>query len=240
MPGPSAKTILVVEDERRIREPVCKYLEKHGFACIPLEEGRNVAAYLERVDLLLLDLNLPDIDGLDVLKQIRERSRLPIIILSARGNGEERILGLGLGADDYLVKPVLPGELVARVKALLRRSSYHETPAEGPGEFSFDQKARLVRMNGIEVSLTEQEFELVRFLVDSPGQTFTRQELLNLVWREEGTPGSRRVDLTVSRIRIKFADQHLESPIESIFKVGYRLAKRQARNSEKSSSGRSP
>lgn len=217
-------TILVVEDDRRIREPVCKYLTKHGFKCIPLEYGNGVVAYLNRVDLLLLDLNLPDIDGLEVLKAVRRQSDLPTIIMSARGEGQQRVLGLNIGADDYLVKPVLPGELVARVKALLRRCGRYQKAAAATPTISFEPKARLARVGSVEVSLTEQEFELLGFLVESPGQTFTRQELLNLVWREEEGGRVRRVDVTVSRIRNKFVDRQVEPPVESVYKVGYRLA----------------
>ena len=220
MPGSSEKTILVVEDDNRVSEAVCKYLTKHGFSCVPLHEGKKALSYLSRVNLVLLDLNLPDADGLEVLQELRRKSSLPVMIMSARGEGHQRILGLELGADDYVVKPVLPGELLARVKALFRRGRMHETEAE---ELVFDEKARMVRGAGVEISLTEQEFELLRFLSESPGQTFTREELLNLVWRDEAGERTRRVDLTISRIRTKFADQQLEPPIESVWKVGYRF-----------------
>ena len=220
MPGSSEKTILVVEDDNRVSEAVCKYLTKHGFSCVPLHEGKKALSYLSRVNLVLLDLNLPDTDGLEVLQELRRKSSLPVMIMSARGEGHQRILGLELGADDYVVKPVLPGELLARVKALFRRGRMHETEAE---ELVFDEKARMVRGAGVEISLTEQEFELLRFLSESRVQTFTREELLNLVWRDEAGERTRRVDLTISRIRTKFADQQLEPPIESVWKVGYRF-----------------
>lgn len=221
MPDRTPDKLLVVEDDKQISEAVCKYLEKHGYSCLPVMEGGKVAAYLGRVDLILLDLNLPDTDGLKVLKQVRERSRIPIIIMSARGEGHQRILGLDLGADDYLVKPVLPGEMLARVKALLRRSRPEEPTREDA--LTFDEKARMVKGPGVEICFTEQEFDLLRFMSESPGQTFTRQELLNLVWREESGQRTRRVDLTVSRIRTKFADQQLDPPVESVWKVGYRF-----------------
>ena len=221
MSGASEKTILVVEDDNRVSEAVCKYLTKHGFSCLPLREGKQATAYLPRVDLILLDLNLPDTDGLDGLKTVRGQSSLPVMIMSARGEGHQRIQGLELGADDYVVKPVLPGELLARVKALFRRGRHLDEPPEE--EFNFDEKARSVKGAGVEVFLTEQEFELLRFLSESPGQTFTREELLNLVWREDSSERTRRVDLTISRIRTKFADLRTESPIESVWKVGYRF-----------------
>lgn len=220
MPERNPDRLLVVEDDKQISEAVCKYLAKHGYSCLPVMEGGKVSAYLGRVDLILLDLNLPDTDGLNVLKQVRERSRIPIIIMSARGEGHQRILGLDLGADDYLVKPVLPGEMLARVKALLRRSRPQEVADDA---LVLDEKARMVKGPGVEISFTEQEFDLLRFMSESPGQTFTRQELLNLVWREEATQRTRRVDLTVSRIRTKFADHHLDPPVESVWKVGYRF-----------------
>ena len=221
MSGSSDKTILVVEDDNRVSEAVCKYLTKHGYSCLPLREGKKAVSYLSRVNLVLLDLNLPDTDGLEVLQELRGKSSLPVMIMSARGEGHQRILGLELGADDYVVKPVLPGELLARVKALFRRGRM-----QGEGESDdlvFDEKARMVRGAGVEISLTEQEFELLRFLSESPGQTFTREELLNLVWRDEAGDRTRRVDLAISRIRTKFADHQLEPPIESVWKVGYRF-----------------
>ena len=108
MPGSSEKTILVVEDDNRVSEAVCKYLTKHGFSCVPLQEGKKAVSYLSRVNLVLLDLNLPDTDGLDVLQELRRKSSLPVMIMSARGEGHQRILGLEMGADDYVVKLVLP------------------------------------------------------------------------------------------------------------------------------------
>lgn len=215
------RTILIVEDDKRTSRALCKYLERNGFACLPLREGGKAKEFIPRVDLVLLDLNLPDMDGLEVLALIRERSQLPVIILSARGEGHHRILGLNQGADDYIAKPVLPGELLARVKALLRRSGI---PFDEPSQYySLDGNARVVKAGGQEIPLPGQEFKLLQVLAESPGHAFTREELLALIWREEPTLPTRRVDLAVSRIRTKFTDRNLEAPIESVWKVGYRF-----------------
>lgn len=220
MEGSTTKTILLVEDDRRISEALCKYLRKHGFECLPILEGGKVPAYLSRGDLLLLDLNLPDMDGLEVLGKLRQESRIPVLIMSARGESQQRILGLNLGADDYLVKPVLPGELLARVNALFRRSEMTESTQLK--KLSLDEKARIAKGPGGEVSLTEHEFGVLRIMSESPGQAFTRKELLQAVWGEGTGERTRRVDLAVSRIRTKFADLQMDSPIESVWKVGYR------------------
>jgi two-component system response regulator ResD len=213
--------VLVVEDDPRISKAVCKYLEKHGYSVFPVYKGRDALAYTSRVDLILLDLNLPDIDGLEVLQQVRQKSRLPVLIMSARAQGKQRVLGLELGADDYLTKPVLPEELLARVKALLRRANW--APDGQENTLAFDEKSRIVQKSGVQISLTQTELQLLRFLAESPDRAFTREELLLLVWREPGDQPTRRVDLTVSRIRVKFADHQIEPPIKSVWNVGYRF-----------------
>lgn len=214
------ETILVVETDPHINEAACRVLSKHGFTTFSVFSAREVQSYLTRVDLILLDLNLPDKDGLEVLRELRKISDIPIIVSSAHGQGNQRVLRLELGADDYLTKPVYPAEMVARVKALLRRL---KKQAVAPASFVLNETARTFVQDGIEISLAQQEFQLLHFLAESPGEAFTRKELLSLVWQLETDKPSRRVDLAVSRIRVKFAEAGLDSPLEAVWKVGYRF-----------------
>lgn len=211
--------ILVVEDDPGISDMVCHYLRKYGYAPTPLYDGREVHKHILKSDVLVLDLNLPDTDGLEILKTTRkERNDIPILIMSARADGTDRVLGLELGADDYLGKPIIPAELVARVKALLRRVVGRKSSA-----LILDEGARTVTSYGVEVTLSPQEFAVLKLLFDSPGKTFSREEVLTTVWEGQHSKPNRKVDQAVSNIRVKFADLRLESPIQSVWGAGYRL-----------------
>lgn len=216
-------SILVVEDDLDIRNVICTYLQEHGFETRAETNGDRVIEQLDGVDLLVLDLQLPGLDGLEVLRQVRSLSHhLPVIIVSARGEGFDRITGLELGADDYLTKPFIPRELVARVKALLRRAELPSSKSQQTGPLELDAEARQVRCEGEEVHFTPREYALFKALFQAPGKTFSREELLDRIWGEEYLGETRRVDLVVSKVRAKLAECGHKSLIRSVWGVGYR------------------
>ena len=203
------------------------FLEQDGFAVIPATDGPTALELVKQpLDLVILDIGLPGLDGLEVTRRVREFSPIPILIVSARGDGADRVLGLEFGADDYLVKPFLPRELVARVRALLRRSRMHSSPplagTPGPG-VSVDLEARRAFVEGEPIDLTAQEYELLKTLLGAPGKNFTREELLDRVWGDDYMGQSRRVDLCVGRLRAKLERPGKPAPIRSIWGVGYRF-----------------
>lgn len=220
---PAGARILVAEDDGDIRDVIRRYLEAHGFQVVLAADGAEALTRAAAgVDLVVLDLQLPKVDGLEVVRRMRESSPLPILIVSARGDGEDRVAGLELGADDYLTKPFLPRELVARVKALLRRSRLPASSALKLGPLVIDPEARRVTLDGEPVDLTPREYELLRLLSQTPGKTFSREELLDRVWGHDYCGETRRVDLHISRLRNKLSRPGRPAPIHSVWGVGYR------------------
>lgn len=218
----ATETILVVDDEPEIQEFVSKYLRNSGYSVRLASDGLQAKSESQKnVDLVILDLGLPELDGLEVTRFIRQKGTTPILILTARGEESDRVLGLELGADDYLTKPFSPRELVARVKALLRRSSMSRSPSS-PG-LQIDNESRRVTLNGELVELTPTEYELLRVLSQAPQKTFTREELLDRVWGPDYVADSRRVDMHVSKLREKLTRPDLPTPIRSVWGVGYRF-----------------
>ncbi|MDW8186368.1 MAG: response regulator transcription factor, partial [Anaerolineae bacterium] len=179
------KTILLVEDEPRMRQVVRAYLEQAGFRVIPVGDGPSAlhAFRRERPDLIILDLMLPGMDGFEICRMLRRESGVPIIILTARVEEEDRVVGLELGADDYITKPFSPRELVARVRAVLRRAQGEVAPPAviRIGDLVIDLDRREVRAGGREVHLTPTEFELLATMARHPGRVFTRLQLLEQV-----------------------------------------------------------
>ncbi len=177
--------VLVVDDEPMVREVVTRYLEHDGHAVSVAADGKEALHQLQQrtFDLIILDLMLPSVDGLSVLRRLRDRSATPVIVLTARGDEGDRVLGLELGADDYVVKPFSPRELAARVSSVLRRASA-TTPSETLHfeGLDIDATTREVRCDGRVVDLTRREFDLLVFLARSPRQVFTRAQLLEQVW----------------------------------------------------------
>ncbi|MHB8170907.1 MAG: response regulator transcription factor [Thermincolia bacterium] len=180
--------ILIVDDEKEIVELVTDYLEREGFRVVTAGDGQAAleAARREKPDLIILDIMLPKIDGYEVCRQIRGEMVVPIIFLSAKGQEVDKILGLGLGADDYITKPFSPGELVARVKAHLRRVNLLSKGQEDNllcfREMTIDTQGYRVTLCGQEVALATREFELLRYLALNPNQVFTREQLFAKVW----------------------------------------------------------
>src|SRR6187401_1425475 len=198
-------TVLVVDDEPTIREIVVGYLDREGYKTLEAGDGHRARELVEtrRPDLVVLDVMLPGTDGLELCRWIRSRSDLPVILLTARGEEADRIVGLELGADDYVTKPFSPRELAARVRALLRRAS---TQPDQRGALSFgavvlDGDAREVTRAGGEVALTAREFDLLWFLASHPRRVFSRDQLMTSVWGYEPALDSGTVTVHIRRLR---------------------------------------
>ncbi|RMH76213.1 MAG: DNA-binding response regulator [Actinomyces sp.] len=233
-PAGPARRVLVVDDEPMVREVATAYLEREGFV---VSEAADGAAALDQVaanppDLVVLDVMLPEIDGFSVLTRIRRTSDVPVVLLTARAEEPDRLLGLELGADDYVVKPFSPRELAARVRTVLRRSlgparsgGCLRFGGEGDPGLEIDGVSREVRVDGCPVELTPKEFDLLAFLARSPRQVFSRAQLLEQVW--ESSPDWQdpsTVTVHVRRIRQKI-ETDPESPrwIHTVWGVGYRF-----------------
>lgn len=222
--------ILVVDDEEKIREVVKLYLEKEGFKVGEASGGWEALSLLGRGnwELIVLDLMMPGMDGWSTCREVRKTSDVPIIMLTARDSELDRILGLELGADDYVVKPFSPRELVARVKAVLRRSRATKPLGNSnvltyPG-ISIDSDSRLVIVNSQTVSLTPKEYDLLYQLARSPKRTFTRDELLATVWGYDYLGDTRTVDTHVNRLRDKLLKASGKTSfISTVWGVGYRF-----------------
>ncbi len=216
-------TIVVVDDEANIADLVGMYLERDGFRVLKCATGdAGLEAFqTHRPRLLILDVGLPDIDGLEVCKRIRRTSEVPVIFLTARDGEVDRVLGLELGADDYLTKPFSPAELVARVKAVLRRTDGPRTPeVVQVGECTIDAGRREVRTGAGVVELTTKEFELLLFLASRPGLALSRQQILDAVWGHDWFGDARTVDVHIAQVRKKLGDA---VTITTVRGVGYRL-----------------
>lgn len=217
-------TILVVEDDISIQNVISQCLERDGHEVLKAGDGETAIRLFERgVDLVIMDVMIPHPDGLELTRRIRATSPVPILIISARAEEADRVTGLELGADDYLTKPFATREMLARVKALLRRARLPSVESIAGAEIVIDLRARSVKLDGQRVELTAQEFDLIKALASVPGKSFTRDELLDAVWGEEYTGESRRVDNGISRLRHKLRRSGKPDPIRSIWGVGYRL-----------------
>lgn len=226
----SGETILVVDDEPKIVKTVRAYLEETGFRVVAAGDGRTALAAFrhERPALVILDLGLPGVDGLDVARAIRKESDLPIIMLTARVDETDKLIGLELGADDYVTKPFSPRELVARVRAVLRRASSERDappPTVVAGDVSIDLERRRVTVAGQPIELTVTEFELLVVLARNPGRVFTRLELLDRVQGYAFEGYERTVDAHVKNLRQKI-EPDARSPryILTVYGVGYKFA----------------
>jgi DNA-binding response OmpR family regulator len=232
-PGGQA-TILVVEDERNIRELVCLHLRLERHACVEADDGKTALelARERRFDLIVLDLMLPGLDGVAVCRAIRRDSPnadTPILMLTARREESDKVMGLDSGADDYVVKPFGIRELMARVRALLRRAPSRGDEAE-PKPITYrhiemDPARRRVRVGGREVALTGREFQLLSVLLSNPGIVFSREALLARVWKHETHVTVRSVDTLVKRLRKKIEDRPAEPVvIQTVWGSGYKAA----------------
>jgi two-component system, OmpR family, alkaline phosphatase synthesis response regulator PhoP len=222
-----ARTVLVVEDETSIASFVALYLKNAGYGIRTVGTGQEALDTLahERPDLIVLDLMLPDLDGIEVCKRVRQSSDVPILMLTARDEDVDKIIGLEVGADDYLTKPFNPRELVARVKSILRRSVPErrelQTRQITHGKLEIDAGRREVQVDGEEVQLAPKEFDLLWELLDHRGLVLTRDQLLERVWGYTFAGDTRTVDVHVRQLRRKLGEA---SPIVTVWGVGYKVA----------------
>jgi two-component system OmpR family response regulator len=228
----STPHILIVDDDREIRDLLARFLNKHGLRVTTAADGREMHRVLDgsRIDLIVLDLMLPGEDGLTLCRNLRARSAVPIIMLTAMGEETDRIVGLEMGADDYLAKPFNPRELLARIKAVLRRAE--QAPAPGPVEggavlefagWALDLDRReLQRPDGVLVPLSSGEYELLAAFATHPGRVLSRDQLLDLARGREAQPFDRSIDVQVSRLRRKIeADPQEPALIKTVRNGGY-------------------
>jgi DNA-binding response OmpR family regulator len=223
-------SVLVVDDEPTIRDVVARYLERAGYRTRVAVNGAQAidAVAIDRPDLVVLDLMLPGVDGLEVMRRLRahDRNGIPVILLTAKGEESDRVVGLRLGADDYVVKPFSPAELIARVDAVLRRvdtSPSHEAPLDF-GDLVIDPAGRRVFVQDQEVQLTQREFDVLLFLARHPGQVFSRHQLMDAVWQYSFYTDTSTVTVHIRRLRAKIeSDASEPRRIQTVWGVGYRF-----------------
>ena len=231
MMQPARGKVLVVDDEPTIADVVSRYLMRAGYQARVAATGHDALsrAAADRPDVVVLDLMLPDLDGLEVMRRLRKQNgkRMAIILLTARGEESDRIVGLRLGADDYVVKPFSAGELIARVDAILRRlePSVDQQPPLRFDGLEIDPAGRRVLRDGQELELTQREFELLLFLARHPGQAFTREQLMDNVWQYTFYVDTSTVTVHIRRLRAKL-EPDAANPrfIQTVWGVGYRFA----------------
>jgi DNA-binding response OmpR family regulator len=224
-----AQTILVVDDEPTIAQVVASYLRRDGFRAVTAADGPSAveAAREHKPDLVVLDVMLPGFDGLQVMARLRQERQVPVILLTARGEESDRLVGLRHGADDYVVKPFSPAELVARVEAVLRRTTPPAIEDQQPivhGPLRVEPASRRVFLDGEEIMLTMREFDLLAFFAENPGRVFSRDQLMESVWGEPWFDDTSTVTVHVRRLRAKLDDDPAEPRfIETVWGVGYRF-----------------
>jgi two-component system response regulator ResD len=223
------ETVLVVDDDATTRDVIVRYLKREGFQALEAEDGGRARAIIESSEpnLVILDLMLPGIDGLSVMRWIRSTGWRPVIMLTALGEETDRIVGLELGADDYVTKPFSPRELIARVKTVLRRSGPAAPAVERleVGDLSMDAGAREVRKRGVEIRLTAKEFDLLWFIASHPRRVFSRDQIMSRVWGYDEGLDTGTVTVHVRRVREKIEDDPSEPRhLQTVWGVGYRFA----------------
>jgi DNA-binding response OmpR family regulator len=221
-------TVLVVDDEPVVRDVVVRYLEHDGFETLVAADGDTARSLIEKREpaLVVLDVMLPGIDGLSLCRWIRERSSVPVILLTARGEEADRIVGLDLGADDYMTKPFSPRELTARVRAVLRRGTPSQPARETAsfGDVELDASSRLARKADETVQLTAREFDLIWFFATNPGHVFSRDLLMDRVWGYTSAVETGTVTVHIRRLREKL-ETNPQQPrhLKTVWGAGYRL-----------------
>lgn len=221
--------ILVVDDEPNIREVICFAVERAGMTSVVARNGTEAMMAFHRgsIDLAILDMGMPEMDGLEVCSRIRKVSALPILFLSARDEEIDRVVGLEIGGDDYVTKPFSPRELVARVKAILKRTggnAHEPQPALARGPVRLDREGRSVSYDGMDISLTAVEFSIVSTLVARPGTVFAREQLMAAAYGAGIFVADRTIDSHIRNIRSKFAKAGCTSIIATVHGVGFKLA----------------
>ncbi|HFJ9283588.1 TPA: response regulator transcription factor [Bacillus toyonensis] len=218
------KTVLLVEDERRLREIVSDYFRNEGFEVIEAEDGKKALELFaeHEIDLIMLDIMLPEIDGWSVCRRIRKESAVPIIMLTARSDEDDTLLGFELGADEYVTKPFSPKVLVARAKTLLKRAvGVAEENAMSLAGIEVNRLSRTVLVDGEEIILTHKEFELLVYLMENKGIVLSRQHLLDQLWGYDYYGDDRTVDTHIKKLRNKLGDK--AKHIGTVIRVGYKF-----------------
>ena len=217
--------IMVVEDEKQMQDILAEYMRRGGHSCVTAEDGVEALALLkqENADLLILDVMMPHLDGFTVCRLVRERSGIPIILLTAKAEEEDKLKGYEYGADDYMTKPFSPRVLLAKVNALLRRTSASALEAEAlsAGKITLMPAARKVYVDGQEAVLTHLEYELLFFFLSNPGLVFTREQLLDRIWGYDFAGNSRTVDTHIKTLRQKLGSEGRW--IVTLIRSGYKL-----------------
>ena len=226
-----AYTILIADDEKEIRDLLRLYLEKDGYRVLEAENGLSAVSLLEQeeIDMALLDIMMPKLDGYQVLKQIRERSNIPVMILSAKNQDSDKILGLDLGADDYLSKPFNPMEAMARINSNIRRfyslgAKSRELKQLTVKDLRLDTESCLVYKNDEPIDLTSVEYKLLRLFMEHPGKVYTKQQVYENVWGEEYAIADNNIMVCISRLRAKLSEDS-GAYIKTIRGLGYRMEK---------------
>jgi DNA-binding response OmpR family regulator len=226
-----AYTILIADDEKEIRDLLRLYLEKDGYQVLEAENGIAAVALLEKeeIDMALLDIMMPELDGYQVLKRIRESSNIPVMILSAKNQDSDKILGLDLGADDYLSKPFNPMEAMARINSNIRRfyslgAKSKELRQLKVKDLRLDTESCLVYKNDEPIDLTSVEYKLLRLFMENPGKVYTKQQVYENVWGEEYAVADNNIMVCISRLRAKLSEDN-GAYIRTIRGLGYRMEK---------------
>ena len=222
----ASQKILIVEDEENIAEVLIAYAKQQDYETEHLNSGKGVVSFVKQnaVDLILLDLMLPDVDGIELCKQIRAFSSVPIIMLTAKSEEIERLLGLELGADDYICKPFSPKEVIARIQAVLRRTSQPKTNIINHNNFQLHKDDYEARLNGKSIGFTAVEFKIFLLFISHVGRVFTREDIINNVYSDTTDISDRNIDTHIKNIRKKINDvQAGLNPIAAVYSVGYKF-----------------
>ncbi|MBB1282397.1 response regulator [Pseudoalteromonas sp. Hal273] len=222
----ASQKILIVEDEENIAEVLIAYAKQQNYETEHFDSGKGVVSFVKQnaVDLILLDLMLPDVDGIELCKQIRAFSSLPIIMLTAKSEEIDRLQGLEIGADDYICKPFSPKEVVARIKAVLRRTSQPKTNIINHNNFQLHKDDYEARLNDKSIGFTAVEFKIFLLFISHVGRVFTREDIINNVYSDTTDISDRNIDTHIKNIRKKINDiQAGLNPIAAVYSVGYKF-----------------
>lgn len=223
--------ILVVEDDKEINNLLCESLKNEMYNTIQAYDGKEaLSKYDENINLVILDLMIPYVDGIEVLRQIREKSKIPVIILSAKDDECDRVVGFSMGADDYMVKPFFIKELIARVKAQLRRYNDYNNTSDNYedvfiyGDLKVDSRNYKAYKNNIELNLRPKEFDILKLFLSNPNRVFTKEQIFQSVWKDEFISDDNTVMVHIKRLRNKIEDND-SAPryIKTVWGIGYRL-----------------
>ncbi|MBR3134195.1 MAG: response regulator transcription factor [Clostridia bacterium] len=219
------KTILIADDEERIRKLLKDFLEKEGYGVLEAEDGEiALKAFVDkgnRIDLVILDVMMPKLDGWSVLRQIRQVSKVPVIMLTARGEEQDELFGFELGADEYISKPFSPKLLIARIKAILSRTIVEENNEKNYGGIKIDTEGRTVSVDGRSIELSLREYELLKYLLENENVALSREKILNNVWNYDYYGDSRTIDSHIKKIRHKLGKRG--KYIKTIRGIGYKF-----------------